>query len=104
MRRILLWAARNRWMREHLPRWRFVRRAVRRFMPGETPQDALAAAERAQRDGIASTFTLLGENLTEFDQAEAVCALLDQQGFTRVQSRLDLAGIARCSGGQWPGE
>jgi len=38
-----------------------------------------------------------------YDQAEAVCALLDQAGFAQVQSRLDLAGIARCSGGLWPG-
>jgi len=38
-----------------------------------------------------------------YDQAEAVCALLDQSGFAQVQSRLDLAGIARCSGGLWPG-
>lgn len=36
------------------------------------------------------------------DQAEAVCALLTQHGFTEVGSRHDLAGIARCSGGQWP--
>jgi release factor glutamine methyltransferase len=38
-----------------------------------------------------------------YDQAEAVCALLDQAGFEQVQSRLDLAGIARCSGGLWRG-
>lgn len=36
------------------------------------------------------------------DQAEAVCALLRERGFEQVQSRMDLAGIARCSGGQWP--
>ncbi|MBC7719441.1 MAG: peptide chain release factor N(5)-glutamine methyltransferase [Chitinophagaceae bacterium] len=36
-----------------------------------------------------------------YDQAAAVCALLEQVGFVQVQSRLDLAGIARCSGGQW---
>ncbi len=36
------------------------------------------------------------------DQAEAVGALLRAQGFARVQSRNDLAGIARCTGGQWP--
>ena len=35
------------------------------------------------------------------DQASAVCALLRQRGFVKVQSRLDLAGIARCSGGVW---
>ncbi|MBY0466814.1 MAG: peptide chain release factor N(5)-glutamine methyltransferase, partial [Burkholderiales bacterium] len=35
------------------------------------------------------------------DQAEAVAALLCRQGFVNVQSRKDLAGIARCTGGQW---
>lgn len=37
-----------------------------------------------------------------YDQAEAVCALLTQAGFAHAQSRSDLAGIARCSGAQWP--
>ena len=36
-----------------------------------------------------------------YDQAEPVCALLRAAGFQQVQSRHDLAGIARCSGGQW---
>ena len=35
-----------------------------------------------------------------FDQDEAVRALLTQAGFTHVQSQADLAGHARCSGGQ----
>ncbi len=39
-----------------------------------------------------------------YDQAARVCELLATGGFTQVQSRDDLAGIARCSGGQWPGE
>lgn len=38
------------------------------------------------------------------DQAAAVCGLLRQQGFAAVQSRMDLAGISRCSGGRWPGQ
>ncbi|WP_225783848.1 peptide chain release factor N(5)-glutamine methyltransferase [Xenophilus sp. Marseille-Q4582] len=38
------------------------------------------------------------------EQAEAVCALLRARGFGEVQSRPDLAGIARCSGGRWPEE
>ena len=37
-----------------------------------------------------------------FDQAPAVQALLSQAGFALVQSRKDLAGIARCTGGLWP--
>jgi release factor glutamine methyltransferase len=37
------------------------------------------------------------------DQAQAVCRLLQETGFTEVQSRRDLAGIQRCSGGRYPG-
>ncbi len=37
-----------------------------------------------------------------WDQAPAVHALLLVAGFLQVQSRKDLAGIGRCSGGQWP--
>jgi release factor glutamine methyltransferase len=36
-----------------------------------------------------------------FDQASAVRALLTQTGFSSIQSRQDLAGIERCSAGQW---
>ena len=35
------------------------------------------------------------------DQAQRVRGLLAAQGFTQVSSRRDLAGIERCSGGQW---
>lgn len=38
------------------------------------------------------------------DQAAAVQSLLLQQGLMGVQSRCDLAGIARCSGGQKPSQ
>ncbi len=38
-----------------------------------------------------------------WDQAGAVRALLAAAGFAQVQSRDDLAGIARCSGGAMPG-
>ena len=37
-----------------------------------------------------------------WEQAPAVQALLTAAGFANVQSRNDLAGIARCTGGQWP--
>jgi release factor glutamine methyltransferase len=36
------------------------------------------------------------------DQAVAVRELLSAQGFEAVDSRCDLAGIERCSGGRWP--
>ncbi|WP_085489245.1 peptide chain release factor N(5)-glutamine methyltransferase [Paraburkholderia susongensis] len=39
-----------------------------------------------------------------YDQAEAVRALLNAQGFAQVRSERDLAGIERISGGTWPGD
>jgi release factor glutamine methyltransferase len=36
-----------------------------------------------------------------YDQAAAVRDLLAQRGFVQVLSKLDLAGIERCSGGEW---
>ena len=46
LRGTLLWASGNATLREHLPRFRAVRKTVERFMPGETADDGLAAAER----------------------------------------------------------
>ena len=72
MRRVFLWAARNRWLKERLPRMRFMKRAVRRFMPGETLDDALAAAVPLERVGITTMYTRLGENLESLEEAQAV--------------------------------
>ena len=72
MRTILLWMAGNRWLRDRVPKLWFARRAVRRFMPGETAESALAAAEQFRDQGIATMFTRLGENVTRPDEADAV--------------------------------
>lgn len=68
----ILWAAGNRWLGDHLPRLRFVRATVARFMPGEEMEDALAAAERLATDGIPTTFTFLGENVRSASDADEV--------------------------------
>ncbi|MBA3687369.1 MAG: proline dehydrogenase family protein [Chloroflexi bacterium] len=72
MRPLLLWMARNRLLKRWLPRIWFVRRAVRRFMPGETVEEALDAAEFFRPHGIGILFTQLGENLADLSEAEAV--------------------------------
>lgn len=72
MRRVFLWAARNAWLRDHLPRMRFMRRAVRRFMPGETMESALDAAVPLSAAGIGTLYTKLGENLESVAEADAV--------------------------------
>ena len=72
MRRVFLWAARNAWLKEHLPGLPFMRRAVRRFMPGETLESALDAAAPLQAAGIATMYTRLGENLISLEGADEV--------------------------------
>jgi proline dehydrogenase len=72
MRSLLLWCAQNPWLSTHVPRWRFARRAVRRFLPGEAFEDALKAAAEFKVNKIGALFTRLGENVTDLAEAEAV--------------------------------
>jgi len=74
MRTILLWMARNAWLKERLPRLRFVRKAVRRFMPGEDAEAAFAAAATLAASGHGILFTRLGENLAALAEADEVAA------------------------------
>ncbi len=71
MKRLLLWMSRSQFMRRHLPNRWFARRAVRRFMPGETPAEALDAAAKFKETGTAVLFTRLGETLTGIDDGDA---------------------------------
>jgi proline dehydrogenase len=72
LRNALLWASTNPFLAERLPTYGFVKRATRRFMPGEGLEDALGAARRLAGDGLAATLTLLGEHLTTADSADGV--------------------------------
>jgi proline dehydrogenase len=65
MRSLLLSASQSTWLRERVPRYRFARQAVARFMPGETLDDALDAAQALEGKGLGTVFTQLGENITE---------------------------------------
>ena len=72
MRSLLLWCAQNTWLSAHVPRWRFARRAVSRFLPGEGFDDALKAATAFRAQGIGALFTRLGENVTDLSEASEV--------------------------------
>jgi proline dehydrogenase len=74
VRRMLVKASESQWLRERAPRYRFIRAAAARFLPGENLQDALAAARRLADDGIDTLLTQLGENVTVRAEAEAVTA------------------------------
>ena len=66
--------ASNAWLRERIPRMRFAKKAVRRFLPGEDPADALRAGAALKKEGIHTELTRLGENIAELSEGDAVAA------------------------------
>jgi proline dehydrogenase len=69
LKSFFLSASESRWLRERAVRYPFVRRAVSRFMPGETADDALSAARAL---GVGTVLTRLGENLVSASAADGV--------------------------------
>jgi proline dehydrogenase len=72
MRSLLLAASQNRWLRERATHYSFVRSTVSRFMPGETLDDALGAAQTLRGRKIGTVFTYLGENIQDRSEAQQV--------------------------------
>jgi proline dehydrogenase len=72
LRTVLLAMARSRPLGRQVRRREFVRRAVRRFMPGEELDDALREGKELARRGCGMVLTRLGENVTVEAEARAV--------------------------------
>jgi proline dehydrogenase len=88
MRTILLQASKSKWLRERIPQFRFSRRAVTRFMPGEDVAEALQAAKGFQPAGIGTVFTYLGENVHDAAEAREVAS-----HYCDVISRIQAGGL-----------
>lgn len=88
VRTVLLAASQSTWLRERAMRSRVVRRATRRFMPGEQLDDALAATRELERAGTPTILTRLGENLANEGDARAVA-----DHYLDAQERLREAGL-----------
>ena len=71
-RRAIIAASQSVWLREHAMRWEFVRRASKRFLPGERAEDAFAAASELAALGISAMPSRVGENITDAAEANAV--------------------------------
>jgi proline dehydrogenase len=71
-RSILLAASRSKTLNAFALRSSFVKRATRRFMPGEHAEDALGAAVHIAATGRGVIFTRLGESITRAEAAEKV--------------------------------
>jgi proline dehydrogenase len=88
-RNIFLRASRSKLLARELPRRAFVRRAVRRFMPGEDVSDAFHAAEQLGNVGIGALLTRLGENVTAMPEAVA-----ERDHYMGVLERIRTSGVA----------
>ena len=89
MRALLLWAAANPWLSEHVPQWGFVRRAVKRFMPGDDFDAALKAAVAFKTLSIGAVFTKLGENIKALSDATAAVEHYEMVLKTSVEAGLE---------------
>jgi proline dehydrogenase len=88
MRKALLAGSTNAWLRDRATKAAFVRKSVSRFMPGETIDDALRAAQELKREGIHTILTRLGENITRVEEAEEVT-----QHYFAVLDKVAAAGL-----------
>jgi len=88
MRTMLLAASQNVWLREHAVKYPFVKRSVSRFMPGETLEDALAAAQSLRQKGVGSVFTHLGENVADRNETRQVT-----EHYLQVLDRIHQSGL-----------
>jgi proline dehydrogenase len=88
MRKALLAASTNAWLRDRVTKWSFVRQSVTRFMPGERIEDAIHAAKEQQKLGINTILTRLGENLTKAEEFEEVT-----QHYLEVLDKVEAAGL-----------
>lgn len=71
-RSVLLKAADSKWLAAQMSARSFSRRAVRKFLPGEELEDALAAARTLADQNLGSLLTQLGEALSTPAEAAAV--------------------------------
>ena len=72
MRKVLLWASTNAFLRDRATKTAFVKRSVVKFMPGERIEDAIEAAKKLKPQGLNTILTRLGENLKNLEEAQEV--------------------------------
>jgi proline dehydrogenase len=88
MRSLLLSASQNQWLRDRATHYSFVRNSVSRFMPGESLEDALGAAQTLRSKRIGAVFTHLGENIEDRSEAQQVT-----EHYLEVLDRIQQKGL-----------
>ncbi len=88
LRSSLLFLARQKALRRWMETSALVRPLTKRFIAGQTLDDALAVGARLERDCIMITLDRLGENVTSLAEAEA-----SRDGYLEALRRLDERGF-----------
>src|SRR5207237_4812686 len=88
MRKLFLAMSTSPFLREQATRRAFVRRSVSAFMPGESVEDALAAAAALKPQRITTILTRLGEGVTRIDEATNVT-----EHYLDVLDKVQAAGL-----------
>jgi proline dehydrogenase len=89
---MFLYLSRQPLLRRWMEAWPPSRKVTRRFVAGETLDEALAVCERLQGERIFSTLDHLGENVRTLEEASASCdayvRALEQIGTRRLSSTI----------------
>lgn len=78
LRGLLLYLARAGWAQTIVTEWGLARRVARRFVAGETLEDALTVTQRLNDEGLLVTLNTLGESITEEAGTQAVVLAYQQ--------------------------
>ncbi len=94
LRSLLITLSKAAWMKKMVTRWWLARRVVRRFVAGETLEEALAAVKALNEAGLTATLDQLGEDTTTPGEARATTAeilgILDGIKRSGVKANLSL--------------
>jgi len=89
MRRILLYLSEAKWARALMTRFFLARRVARRFVAGETLQEAIDATRKLNAAGLAVTLDYLGESVTREDETHEVVGMYRQMIDAITQHKLN---------------
>lgn len=88
LRKTLLWLSTQPRVRGFVGRNRLARRFAARFVAGETPESAVAAAVALAKRGITTSLDVLGESVTQAAAAEAAA-----RDYVALLERMAAAGV-----------
>lgn len=88
LRSLLIYLSQAGWARKMMSNWRIARRVARRFVAGETEDEAIAAIRVLNEKGITATVDILGESVADANEANATV-----EAYLRLLDRVKAEGV-----------